>query len=66
MRNRRPGAGIRRGLRPGVQGYARWIAGRLERGPFGGAKRLGKPRWQVDAFRCPRCAHLELFAATQI
>ena len=48
------------------QGFARWIAGRLERGPFGGAKRFGKPRWQIDAFRCPRCAHLELFAAGQL
>ncbi|TKA06263.1 hypothetical protein [Actinacidiphila oryziradicis] len=47
----------------GAQGYARWIAGPLERGPLGGAKRMGKQRWQVDAFRCPNCAHLELFAA---
>lgn len=59
------------GLEPGFvedggehsRGYARWIAGPLERGIFGGAKRLGRPRWQIDAFRCPQCAHLELFAA---
>ncbi|KAB2347044.1 hypothetical protein F8566_21770 [Actinomadura rudentiformis] len=44
------------------KGFARWIAGPLERGAFGGAKRFGKERWQVDAFRCRQCAHLELFA----
>lgn len=46
----------------GSRGYARWIQGPLERGPFGGAKRMGKQRWQVDVFRCRVCAHLELFA----
>ncbi|GAA4587355.1 hypothetical protein GCM10023194_36000 [Planotetraspora phitsanulokensis] len=62
------------GLEPGFvedagqssQGYLRWIEGALERGPFGGAKRLGRQRWQVDAYRCPRCAHLELFASSEI
>ncbi|MFG2006069.1 hypothetical protein ACGFNU_43655 [Spirillospora sp. NPDC048911] len=44
------------------RGYARWIAGPLQRGVFGGAKRMGKQRWRVDAFRCRNCAHLELFA----
>ncbi|MFI0454072.1 hypothetical protein [Actinomadura sp. 6N118] len=44
------------------KGFARWIAGPLERGVFGGAKRFGKERWLVDAFRCRQCAHLELFA----
>ncbi|MGG8410394.1 hypothetical protein ACM614_29490 [Streptomyces sp. 12297] len=43
-------------------GFARWIAGTLERGLFGGARRWGKPKWQIDAFRCPQCSHLELFA----
>ncbi|MFC5907721.1 hypothetical protein [Streptacidiphilus monticola] len=46
----------------GSHGDARWVAGALERGPFGGAKRLGRQRLQVDAFRCPKCGHLELFA----
>ena len=50
----------------GTRGYARWIAGPLERGPFGGAKRMGRQRWQIDAYRCPQCAHLELFASQQI
>ncbi|MFI6511677.1 hypothetical protein ACIBCT_29080 [Streptosporangium sp. NPDC050855] len=45
-------------------GYARWIAGPLERGIFGGVKRFGKTRWDVEAFRCTRCFHLELFART--
>ncbi|MFF3669652.1 hypothetical protein [Microtetraspora malaysiensis] len=44
------------------QGYGRWIPGPLERGVFGGARRLGKPRWIIDAYRCVRCSHLELFA----
>ncbi|MFI6106643.1 hypothetical protein [Streptomyces sp. NPDC051310] len=60
----------RAGLEPGFiedtgehsRGYSRWIAGPLERGLFGGAKRMGRPRWQIDAFRCPDCGHLELFA----
>ncbi|WP_405014885.1 hypothetical protein [Kitasatospora sp. NBC_01539] len=50
----------------GSRGYARWIAGALERGIFGGAKRLGRPRWQIDAFRCPSCGHLELFAVKPV
>lgn len=48
------------------RGYARWIAGPLERGVFGGAKRLGRQRWQIDAWRCRRCGHLELWAATPV
>ncbi|MCP9963279.1 hypothetical protein LUX05_21390 [Streptomyces somaliensis] len=58
------------GLEPGFvedggersRGYARWISGPLELGILGGAKRMGRPRWQIDAGRCPRCGHLELFA----
>ena len=45
----------------GSQGYARWIAGALQRGPLGGARRLGKKRMRIDAFRCLGCGHLELF-----
>ncbi|CAN5423455.1 hypothetical protein BH10ACT1_BH10ACT1_10900 [soil metagenome] len=44
-------------------GYARWIPGPLKRGVFGGAKRLGKERWVINAHRCPNCGHLELFAS---
>ncbi|WP_330458622.1 hypothetical protein OIB37_17955 [Streptomyces sp. NBC_00820] len=46
----------------GSRGFTRWIQGALERGPFGGAKLMGRPAWRIDAFRCPNCAHLELFA----
>ncbi|QEU78041.1 hypothetical protein [Streptomyces subrutilus] len=49
-----------------ARGYARWIPGPLERGLFGGAKRMGKPRRQIDAYRCPRCGHLELFATAYV
>jgi hypothetical protein len=58
------------GLEPGFiedageasQGYARWIAGPLERGLFGGASRMGRQRWIVEAWRCTTCGHLELYA----
>jgi phage FluMu protein Com len=46
----------------GARGYSRWVAGPLELGAFGFAKLRGRTRWQIDAFRCPNCAHLELFA----
>ncbi|MFD1541281.1 hypothetical protein [Nonomuraea guangzhouensis] len=45
----------------GSQGYGRWIQGALERGLFGGAKRMGRAVWIIEAFRCTRCSHLELF-----
>ncbi|UNS95304.1 hypothetical protein MMF93_01595 [Streptomyces tubbatahanensis] len=58
------------GLEPGFvedsgqnsRGYARWIAGHLERGIFGGAKRMGRQSRQIEAYRCSKCGHLELFA----
>ncbi|MET9862268.1 hypothetical protein ABZY93_23750 [Streptomyces smyrnaeus] len=61
------------GLEPGFvedagqnsRGYARWIAGPLERGIFGGAKRMGRPRRQIEAYRCHKCGHLELFATDE-
>jgi hypothetical protein len=46
-------------------GYARWIEGPLQRGLLGGAKKMFRPHWQIDAHRCPQCAHLELFATQQ-
>jgi hypothetical protein len=48
------------------QGYARWVAGPLERGLFGGAKLMGRSRYAIEAFRCRSCGHLELFARDQI
>ncbi|QKG27357.1 hypothetical protein [Actinomadura verrucosospora] len=44
------------------QGYARWIEGALELGLFGGAKRMGRPRRRIEAWRCRQCGHLEMFA----
>ncbi|MGY6021800.1 hypothetical protein [Streptomyces spinosirectus] len=49
-----------------ARGYARWIEGALERGIFGGAKRMGRPRRRIEAYRCPKCGHLELFAADEV
>ncbi len=58
------------GLEPGFlddtgqssAGFVQWIEGALERGIFGGAKRMGRRHWEIDAWRCPECSHLELFA----
>lgn len=38
-----------------------WIDGPGEKGVFGGAKVLGKNRYDVQAFRCENCGHLDLF-----
>ncbi|MGI5484513.1 hypothetical protein [Streptomyces lavendofoliae] len=62
------------GLEPGFiedagehsRGYARWVEGALARGPLGNARLMGRPKWQVDAYRCPGCGHLELFARQQV
>lgn len=48
------------------RGFARWIRGPLERGVFGGAKRMRRARMQIDAYRCDRCGHLELFATVSV
>ncbi|MGW2082553.1 hypothetical protein ACWCOW_37575 [Streptomyces sp. NPDC001939] len=48
------------------RGYARWIEGALQRGILGGAKRMGRLRRQIEAFRCPKCGHLELFATGEV
>ncbi|MFI9592526.1 hypothetical protein [Nonomuraea sp. NPDC052265] len=58
------------GLEPGFvadqgehsRGYARWVEGALARGIFGGARLMGRPKWEIDAYRCRSCHHLELFA----
>ncbi|MEU6725649.1 hypothetical protein ABZ917_18240 [Nonomuraea wenchangensis] len=44
------------------KGFIRWVEGALERGLFGGARLFGRPKWQIDAYRCRTCHHLELFA----
>ncbi|WP_165974861.1 hypothetical protein [Nonomuraea deserti] len=44
------------------QGYVRWVEGALERGLFGGAKLFGRAKWEIEAYRCRSCHHLELFA----
>jgi hypothetical protein len=38
------------------------VEGQLEVGLFGGAERLGRRRLDIEAHRCRRCSHLELFA----
>jgi hypothetical protein len=45
------------------RGFLRWIPGPLERGMFGGARRMGKPRHEVATLRCQNCSHLELYVA---
>jgi DNA-directed RNA polymerase subunit RPC12/RpoP len=46
----------------GAYGYTSWIEGVLQRGVFGHAKRGRRTSRQTDAYRCPACGHLELFA----
>lgn len=48
------------------RGYARWIPGALETGFFGNAKRMGKQRWKIVAYRCSKCGHLELFTTDPV
>jgi len=44
-------------------GYGHWVPGTVQLGIFGQAKNLWeKPKFRIDAHRCPRCGHLELFA----
>nr|WP_249400059.1 hypothetical protein [Streptomyces argyrophyllae] len=50
----------------GSRGYARWFGSLLERGIMGIAKTRGLPQWQIDAFRCANCAHLELYAVQRL
>lgn len=62
------------GLEPGYAedtgrqsfGFVRWVPGFLERTVFGVAKGGRLPRFRVDAFRCPTCFRLELYAAHQV
>ncbi len=46
----------------GSQGFTRWVEGELERGLLGGARKRGRQGWEIEAYRCPLCSHLELFA----
>ena len=45
----------------GSQGYGRWIAGPLETGIFGSAKKFGSSASPVLGFRCSTCGHLDLY-----
>ncbi len=44
------------------KGYTRWIPGPIEKGLFGGARRFGKDRIDVTAYRCQSCGLLSLYA----
>lgn len=46
----------------GAQGFTQWVQGALQRGIFGGAKVMGKPKFVVEALRCRRCGFLNLYA----
>ncbi|GAA5143156.1 hypothetical protein GCM10023340_07950 [Nocardioides marinquilinus] len=45
------------------QGRIRWLAGPIERGPMGNARKLGRRKASVVAHRCVRCSRLELYAS---
>lgn len=38
-----------------------WIDGAAEKGMFGGARVAGKSRYDITAYRCDQCGHLDLF-----
>lgn len=48
------------------QGAVRWVQGTLERGIFGGAKLWGRPKTEVETWRCTSCSKLELYAADPV
>ncbi len=43
-------------------GRARWIEGAPEKSFLGGLKLRGKNKYDIRAFRCSSCGHLELYA----
>jgi biotin-dependent enzyme len=45
----------------GSRGYGRWVEGHLERGLLG-ARRMGRRRRAIEAYRCVHCSHLDFFA----
>lgn len=46
--------------------YERWYDGELELGMFGDVKHASsRARFQVLAYRCQGCGHIELFAGAQ-
>ena len=47
-------------------GFVRWVEGKLERGPFGGAKRFGRNRRVIEARRCTMCGLLTLYAGNYV
>ncbi|WP_327254384.1 hypothetical protein [Streptomyces sp. NBC_01244] len=54
--------GLEKGLLDDItspSGFTRWVEGAMPTGAF---SRKGKKRYRVEAARCPRCGHLELFA----
>lgn len=54
-------AGFLEDSRDGGSVGLRWIAGPLEKGMMGGAKVAFKDRYDVSAYRCNMCGHLDLF-----
>jgi hypothetical protein len=47
--------------------YGRWASGPFKLGLFGGLRQAWNiPKRRIDAYRCPQCGHLELFAAGEI
>ena len=45
-----------------AQGFSAWVEGELERGIFGGAKLMGRPKYVVEAYRCGDCFFLNHYA----
>ena len=41
---------------------AHWVAGKPEKGFFGGTKVWWKEKYSIQSFRCVTCSHLEFYA----
>lgn len=45
-------------------GYTRWISGPIKIGVLGAARRMGREKRPVLAYRCNDCSHVQLYATT--
>jgi hypothetical protein len=49
-----------------AQGFSAWVQGELERGIFGGAKLMGRPKYVVESHRCTECYYLNQYAREEV
>jgi hypothetical protein len=74
MQNKCAACGAAGALEPGfimdsgqsAQGFSAWVQGELERGIFGGAKLMGRPKYVVESHRCTQCHFLNQYARDEV